>query len=163
MLYLNVILIFTDAVRSNYYTKQATESDIIITVKKWLVRSKEQMNSAAKQRYDRYLYDKRRVLELITKVNAPVTAIVQCYRLGKVSESRNRPIRVILTSSSIAHYVVTKYKPQKSIYINKDLTKMQQNRAYLIRQEFKSKLENGETNIQLKYVNGVPKIVVKKN
>ena len=43
--------------------------------------------------------------------------------------------------------------------MNRDLTARQRNIAYLVREEFRSRKENGEGNIKLKYTNGVPKIV----
>ncbi|CAH1130060.1 unnamed protein product [Ceutorhynchus assimilis] len=43
----NVIL---DTVRANNHTKNATEADIIVYIKKWLVRSKDRMHLEDKRR-----------------------------------------------------------------------------------------------------------------
>lgn len=51
------------------------------------------------------------------------------------------------------------YKRGNNLYLNRDLTKHQQNLSFLIRTEFKNRKSNGE-NVSLKYLNGVPKIVL---
>lgn len=88
--------------------------------------------------------------------------IVTATRLGKYNPSRSRPIKVTFHDSSVVHRVL-RSRPKKGIFINKDLTRMQQNKSYTIRKEFRNRLENGEKDIRLKYYNGMPKIVEGKN
>lgn len=94
----------------------------------------------------------------------PNIEIIKCFRLGKTTQTKQRPIRVILSSPADALKVISKYKPTDGIYINKDLTKLQQGKAYMIRREFKTRIANGEKDIKLKYNNGIPKIItLRKN
>lgn len=56
-----------------------------------------------------------------------------------------------------------KCRSTNGIYINRDLTRIQQSKAYATRQKFKGRVNNGEKDIRLKYHNGIPKIVKIKN
>ena len=87
--------------------------------------------------------------------------IVKHHRIGKFSNQKIRPIRVVFSSSSIARNVIVKYRTSDKIFINRDLTPMQQKKAYSIRNEFKRRIAAGENDITLKYRNGMPNI--KKN
>jgi hypothetical protein len=103
--------------------------------------------------------DLNKVITLISSNGISNADIVQCVRLGKASNTRKRPLKVTFTSIIHARNVVFKIRTTNGIYINKDLTRYQQNMAYNTRLEFKTRVNSGETNIKLKYFNGIPKIV----
>lgn len=87
-------------------------------------------------------------------------------RLGKKLQGKSRPLKVTFGNmSNVQKLLRNCYKLQHSnefrtIRISKDLTVMQRSHAYKIRQEYKDRISKGETNIKLKYFNGLPKIVV---
>ena len=112
---------------------------------------------------DKQTYDLNSVTKLISLPGVENIEIIKCYRIGKTVTNKPRPIRVILSSAMTAKNVIVKYKAQNGIYVNRDLTKMQQNRAYTIRKEFKRRLSVGDKDIKLKYMNGIPQIVSTKN
>lgn len=95
------------------------------------------------------------LLENVTDENIKV---ISTYRIGKSNTNKARPIRIILSTPQHALNVLRSYKRNGNLYLNKDLTKYQQNASYLTRTEFRKRKEKGE-NIILKYVNGVPKIM----
>lgn len=112
---------------------------------------------------DRKTDDLNTVVDLIASCGLGNLEIKKCYRVGKGSPNKIRPICVVLPSEDIKVSLLSKYKTRNSIYINNDLTKMQQDKAYRIRQEFKRRLGDGEEGIKLKYYNGIPTIVRSKN
>ena len=85
-----------------------------------------------------------------------------CFRLGKFENGRNRPVKITLGSADQVQFILRKYKTTNNVYINRDLTVKQQDLCYRIRKEFKGRLSKGESNIKLRYINGVPKIVIKE-
>ncbi|KAJ3650193.1 hypothetical protein Zmor_021895 [Zophobas morio] len=106
--------------------------------------------------------DGNKVVNLISATGIGETEILKTVRIGKIS-NKPRLIKVTLSSSVIVREIVTKYRTRNGIYVNRDLTKMQQDVAYKTRKEFKERVNKGEKNISLKYYNGVPKIVTKNN
>lgn len=90
--------------------------------------------------------------------------ITKCFRIGRSRDASSpRPVKVVLSSADDVHKVLKSYKSANGIFINKDLTRMQQKRAFDIRQEFRNRTNEGETGIKLKYYSGIPKIIKVKN
>ena len=106
--------------------------------------------------------DLNRVVEIISSSGIKNAEIIKCYRLGKKSQNKCRPVRVVLTSANLAYNIIANYKITNKIYVNRDLTRQQQNNAYLVLKEFKTRTNNSEVNLKLKYMNGMPKIITKK-
>ncbi|KAJ3664459.1 hypothetical protein Zmor_000022 [Zophobas morio] len=88
--------------------------------------------------------------------------ILSVIRLGKPNQERSRMVKVVLNSSAVVKKLV-RHRFSNNIFCNVDLTPRQQTKAYAIRKEFRSRRNNGEEDIRLKYTNGVPKIVSTKN
>ncbi|KAJ3650228.1 hypothetical protein Zmor_021927 [Zophobas morio] len=106
--------------------------------------------------------DRNKVVNLISATGIGETEILKTVRIGKIS-NKPRLIKVTLSSSVIVREIVTKYQTRNGIYVNRDLTKMQQDVAYKTRKEFKERVNKGEKNISLKYYNSVPKNVTRNN
>ena len=70
-------------------------------------------------------------------------------------------MKITLGSADQVQFILRKYKTTNNVYINRDLTVKQQDLCYRIRKEFKGRLSKGEANIKLRYINGVPKIIIK--
>lgn len=87
------------------------------------------------------------------------TSIVSCIRVGRYNKDRVRPVRIVFTSREQALDCLKAYKRKNNLYLNRDLTPRQQNYSYLIRSEFKTRKEQGEEDIMLKYRYGIPAIV----
>ena len=106
--------------------------------------------------------DLNKVKEIIVGTGIS-TEVVKVFRLGKQLPSKNRLIKVILPTPEVAQKILRNYKFTSNIYLNRDLTQLQQEKSYSVRQEFKNRVQNGEKNIKLKYYNGMPKIIAVKN
>jgi hypothetical protein len=80
-------------------------------------------------------------------------------RIGKKSE-RPRPIKVELRDKSDALLVLTNSRSAPSgIKVKNDLTWHQRNRIGELRKELEERLQQGEKNITIRYINANPKIV----
>ena len=73
---------------------------------------------------------------ILTQAGVQQIDIIKSVRIGKNIE-KLRLLKVTLSSPVIVREILIKYKTQNGVYINRDLTKMQQNYAYAIRKEFK--------------------------
>lgn len=103
--------------------------------------------------------DMQKFISVINNEAITGNSISNLRRLGKKSHDNIRPLLVSLTSPSDAVTILKTYKTRDRIYINRDLTVQQRNQAYITRNEFKNRKEKGE-NVKLKYINGMPKIVM---
>jgi uncharacterized small protein (DUF1192 family) len=90
--------------------------------------------------------------------NGNEITIISCQRLGKFDNTKTRPLKIILGTAQQAVHVLKHYTRQGNFYINRDLTRRQQNYCYQIRVEYKSR-KRDENDITLKYRNGIPRIV----
>ncbi|KAJ3644294.1 hypothetical protein Zmor_026960 [Zophobas morio] len=106
--------------------------------------------------------DLTRCKEILThNIQGDVTyEIMSCYRLGKFVVNKSRPLKITLATQSQALEVLKKYKQTDGHYLNRDLTPYQRNVCYLVRKELRQRKENGESNLKLAYLHGIPKIVV---
>ena len=104
--------------------------------------------------------DLNRIKSLISSTGVDNAEVSKVVRIGKVSR-KPRILKVTLITPMLAQDIVSKYRAKNGVYINRDLTRMQQNLAYNVRKEYKSRIANGENNIMLKYYKGIPKIITK--
>ncbi|KAJ3650687.1 hypothetical protein Zmor_012762 [Zophobas morio] len=89
-------------------------------------------------------------------------SVLNLTRLGKLIPNRCRIIKVEFNNPNIVKKLI-RHRFGNNIFFNTDLTRLQQNRAFAVRKEFKRRRDNGENNIRLRYYNGMPKIVETKN
>lgn len=85
--------------------------------------------------------------------------ILSCTRLGKFNNEKTRPLRISFASPQQAFDVLKRYKRVRNLYLNRDLTKFQQNESFTIRSEYRARVQKGENDIILRYSNGMPRIV----
>lgn len=99
-------------------------------------------------------------------------AVVGVQRLGRFDAglpSRCRPLKVQLQSASSVTAVTKNSAKLKSstkwagISIGRDRTKMQRDHYNHVRGELRHRVENGEANLRIKYVNNIPTIVSSVN
>lgn len=97
---------------------------------------------------------------------------MKLMRLGKfdpTKEDRCRPIRVTLPSESVVFDALRSLNTLKlsprfaNLFVARDKTPMQLKLHNDVRQELNSRLDNGETNLKIKYSNGIPTIVSSLN
>lgn len=94
-------------------------------------------------------------------------ADVKLYRLGKSvgDAGKPRPVRVIFPSSAQVENIIKKAgrlgasQRYQSVYINYDKTPCQLEKYRRLRSELKTRLDGGESNLRISFVNGEQRIV----
>ena len=84
-------------------------------------------------------------------------------RIGKPNKNGFRPLKVSLHGKDDVQVVIRnsgRLKGQK-IFVNPDLTKSQRDIEVSVRNDYRQRVSNGKNNIQIKYHQGVPRIVSK--
>lgn len=90
------------------------------------------------------------------------------FRIGKSTAKTPRPIKILLTNSSEAREFFKGFSSDNMVSIDPSLSKVTISRdrtpkelTYLgnLRKSLQSRIENGETDLTIKFVNGTPKIV----
>lgn len=111
--------------------------------------------------------DKNVVADILTEVSPEISADnIKPVRLGTFSDSKSRPVKIKLENLDIIKTVLKNAKKLKSnqrfknIYITVDRTKNQLEQYRKVRQELAERINAGETNCRIKYVNGVPKVTL---
>lgn len=88
---------------------------------------------------------------------------VHAVRFGKSINGRPRPMKLFFNSGRDVIDIL-KHKTdfaRRDISIKSDLTREQRSHLKLLQLELKKRISDGETNLTIKYVNNVPKIVNK--
>nr|CAI5819889.1 unnamed protein product [Callosobruchus analis] len=110
--------------------------------------------------------DKTIVADILQKIDPerPVTNFEHA-RLGVFSNSKVRPIKLILENEETARKVWMKsnnlksHNTYKNVKLFPDKTKKQMEYYKMVRQELENRHAAGDRNCRIKYVNDVPKIV----
>ena len=77
---------------------------------------------------------------------------------AKPTEVKIRPIKVILQHPALAMVILlNKKKYTQSSRIGPDRTQMQRNHIKSLMAQLKTEEDNGNKNVRLKYVNGIPR------
>lgn len=117
----------------------------------------ENTNSIAIARQD---YDLQQVLKHIKGIYADCPQPLKLFRLGRYRSDNHRPIKVCFTSrDTVMHILRNKSNMSKDIRVYSDQTPMQRDYYNKIRNELQNRQENGESNLTIKYINGIPKIM----
>lgn len=105
---------------------------------------------------------------LTTICNEPIIPS-RIIRLGQKTSVNARPIKLILQDEKFATIIMRNSKKLKShdtyknIYLRHDLTFQQREYSAVIKKEFVRRKASGESDIVLKYIRGIPKIIKPKN
>lgn len=115
----------------------------------------------------------RRTVSQILDVVVPGVAVetAQMFRLGRYNKDKEspRPIKLILKSEHQAEDILTGSRLLRDssefgrVFISPDRTRKQMLFYKNVRKEFDERRKNGENDITIKHLNGMPKIVKKKN
>lgn len=90
--------------------------------------------------------------------------VVTVQRLGRREDGKTRPVKVVLSSRQDAVWILkNKSKAEREVRIYDDKTPKQREELQQLREVLRVRTETGETNLTIRYVRGVPKIVNQKN
>lgn len=106
--------------------------------------------------------DDAKVKEIVSTVS-DADKVKKIFRVGKTGD-RPRPIKVILSDSDTAIQILKNRSrinnPQ--ISVRSDLTTVQRDYLKELRDQLNQRIADGEANLTIKYVRGIPKIVAKE-
>lgn len=103
--------------------------------------------------------DTRRTEEMMVKLGLEIRA-QRVLRVGKLGV-RPRPLKLILPSHDDVLRCLRNRRSLRDsdIRINSDLTELQRAHLRELRRQLKARMEGGETDITIRYVDGVAKIM----
>ena len=92
---------------------------------------------------------------------------MNAIRIGKFVATKGtpRPLKVMVNEESVVHDIILKARNlkntdnYKNINISLDRTPRQIELYRTVKKQFNERIAAGETNLKIKYVRGVPKIV----
>lgn len=95
--------------------------------------------------------------------NFPVASYAKF--IGKTNKRGSRPIKIFFDSRDAVNLLFKnrEFFSKRNLKIFNDNTVSQQKYYNQLRAELNSRLDNGESNLIIKYFNGTPKIVMQKN
>lgn len=112
---------------------------------------------------ERSKYDKQEVIKMIRVADPNCIEPIKCFRLGKYNSNKSRPIKVCFSSAETAKSILRNknniYKEINNIKFYSDQTPLQKEEMLKLRVELNKRTEEGEDNLAIKYVKGVPKII----
>lgn len=106
--------------------------------------------------------DKSKVLSIIRQIYTDCPEPERIIRLGKYQPEKNRLLKVCFTSQETALHILKNKNIIKlnNIKIFSDQTPQQQAYMKELKEELDNRTSSGEENLRIKYVKGVPKIVI---
>lgn len=123
-----------------------------------------QTGDAARDKEVRIEHDIKQVQNALTDIPESETPVA-VFRLGKLKQdSLPRPLKIIFRKKNAAINILkNNNKLRSGISVKNDLTPYQREYLKNLREALKQRIEAGETDLTIKYVNNTPKIVSTKN
>lgn len=104
--------------------------------------------------------DVEAVHKILTGIYQDCPKPLKTIRLGKYNPAKSRPLKIIFETSNVARYLLkNRSKLTGSVKIYWDQTLAQRNYMQKLQIELKHREQNGESNLLIKYIKGVPTIV----
>lgn len=151
-----------DAVIAEINDRQSRMNNVIL----YKVPESDHTNNADKKEHDR-----SKLLTILASANLSHEDVRTFFRIGKRGSTGPRPIKLILKSRELALILTKNWNigtiaENDDTLINVSMTsdKTPNERSFLgnLRGELKKRIENGEPDLTIKYINGVPRIVSDK-
>lgn len=108
--------------------------------------------------------DAAQVGELFAEICGRPVGVGTVEKIGKPNRNGHKALKVILNSVADVNLVLrnrVKAINSRQIFIETDMTHKQRADLNEVRSELKRRRENGEDNLRLRYVDGVPRVVAK--
>lgn len=117
-----------------------------------------ELNSTSTQ--DRILKDESEILGIASMIDKNFQKPKKIFRIGKYTPGKTRRIKVCFDKSEPAMLLLrSKDKLPKNVKIYSDQTPAQQKYFYKVKNELSLRMKNGESDLTIRYVNGIPSIV----
>lgn len=135
----------------------AEVSDRIQRSRNIIVRNIPESCSSVAQ--ERIHHDKTELSNVFSKIN-PQCSDFKCFRLGKPGATP-RPLKVMLSDVNMVSFCLKNKRKllDTNIRISADLTPTQRDEIKKAYEEMESRTKQGEKNLRIKYIRGVPKVV----
>lgn len=109
-------------------------------------------------------YDFKEVHNILSNIYQECPMPLKITRLGKYNGTKPRPLKIVFDSSEIAKCLLkNKSKCRNGIKIYSDQTPSQRDYMHKLQIELKNREQNGENNLTIKYLKGVPTIISNNN
>lgn len=155
-----------DSKTLNMEANPKAQEEIIVELNERNVRSRNILvsgiaESTSTDPKERQIYDKNASWRILKTIYTDCPQPEKVYRIGKYNPGKNRLIKVCFKLPETALYILRNKSSVKND-VNKiypDQTSQQQSYMKHLKEELESRTKNGETNLIIKYVRGVPKII----
>lgn len=108
-------------------------------------------------------HDIEEFMNLVTLVLGDCPKPSKSMRLGRYIPGKDRPLKICFDDGVTPKLLLkNKAKFPENIRIYYDQTPAQKNHLQTVKNELKKRLENGETDLIIKYIKGIPRIVKDK-
>lgn len=102
-------------------------------------------------------------MKVITSLYENCPKPIKSIRLGKYIPTKNRPIKVCFDDTHTPRFLLrNKIKLHENIQIYADQTPTQKQYWQSMKEELQTRTNNGEKDLIMKYIRGVPRIVINK-
>lgn len=110
---------------------------------------------------DRRKHDKTEICNIINKIVPEAIQPIKTIRLGKHNPNKSRPIKAIFERAQDAKLILRNKSIIKSgtCKIYSDETPNQKKYRLRLTDELNRRIQNGEQNLTIKYINGIPRII----
>lgn len=109
---------------------------------------------------ERIFKDESDVLNVITSINPNITKPNKIFRIGKYNIGKTRGIKVCFNNPDPVMLLLrSKGKLPDNIKFYSDQTPSQQKYFQTVKNELARRTEHGETDLIIKYINGIPTII----
>lgn len=106
-------------------------------------------------------HDRKEVLNVLRSIYPECPLPSKTYRLGRHNPGKMRPIKVCFETDIAPKHILRNKSMLKNdkLRIYSDQTPLQRQHMTELRKELSKRIENGETNLKIKYFKGTPKII----
>lgn len=127
----------------------------------------EQSSSMAAQEVK--INDTRAVQDVLRSLSPDSNAHYEVQRLGRADPAKSRPLKVTFQDENVAIDFIKRARELrnnvrfKNVFLSPDRTPRQMSHYRELRKQLTSRISTGETDIVIKYIHGIPKIVKRLN
>lgn len=153
----------------NELKSRSTQSaqDVVEEIREREIRSKNVVvfgvPESSEKQADMQSIDDSTHIQAILQTADISAAPKKVFRLGKRIVGKVRPIKVVFSDSSVVKDLLRNKKCNGNIQVKSDLTPAQQSHLKQLNAELKRRVDNGESDLTIKFIRSIPKIIKREN